>query len=405
MPTLYEIGDRIKHSWNAFRGRDHPSYIYGPANSSRPDRVMLTSGKERSTINTICTRIAIDAAAVSIVHARVDSNGRYRETLDSSLQKRLNDSANKDQTGRAFRQDIYASLLDEGCVAIVPVDTDLDPEGTGSFSIESMRVGKVVEWFPDYVRVSLFNDKLQQKQEINLSKNAVAIVANPFYSIMNVPNSMFQRLVRKLALLDAVDEQSSSGKLDLIIQLPYTIRSETRKKQAEDRRKSIEEQLTGSKYGIAYTDATEHIIQLNRSLENNLMKQIEFLTTMVYGQLGLTPEILNGTASEEAMLNYTTRIVEPLVAAVVDEMNRKFITKTAHSQGQKLLYLRDPFKLVPATKIAEIADKFTRNAILSSNELRGIIGFKPADDPKADELVNNNLNQSPEEEHPIVTDV
>lgn len=406
MPIFSSISDGLKHAWNAFRGRDRPQrdYGYGMTSSYRPDRVHLKFGTERSIINTIINRMAIDAASVEIVHAKVDSNGRYLEGMTSGLQTCLRDSANKDQSGRAFRQDIYSSLLDDGSIAIVPVDTDVSPEETGSYKIESLRVGQVVEWRPNTVRVRLYNDRIGQKEEVTLPKSIVAIVENPFYSIMNEPNSTFMRLTRKLALLDAIDEQSGSGKLDLIIQLPYTIRSEARQKQAEERRKAIETQLTGSKYGIAYTDATEHIVQLNRSLENNLMNQIEYLTNSVYGQLGLTPEILNGTANEETMLNYMSRVIEPLVAAVTDEMKRKFLTQTARTRGQSLLYIRDPFKLVPASKIADIADKFTRNAILSTNEMRGIIGFKPSADPQADELVNKNLNRSDQEQPPMAVD-
>lgn len=406
MPIFSSISDGLKHAWNAFRGRDRPQrdYGYGMTSSYRPDRVHLKFGTERSIINTIINRIAIDAASVEIVHAKVNSNGQYLEGMTSGLQTCLRDSANKDQSGRAFRQDIYSSLLDDGSIAIVPVDTDVSPEETGSYKIESLRVGQVVEWRPNTVRVRLYNDRIGQKEEVTLPKSIVAIVENPFYSIMNEPNSTFMRLTRKLALLDAIDEQSGSGKLDLIIQLPYTIRSEARQKQAEERRKAIETQLTGSKYGIAYTDATEHIVQLNRSLENNLMNQIEYLTNSVYGQLGLTPEILNGTANEETMLNYMSRVIEPLVAAVTDEMKRKFLTQTARTRGQSLLYIRDPFKLVPASKIADIADKFTRNAILSTNEMRGIIGFKPSAYPQADELVNKNLNRSDQEQPPMAVD-
>lgn len=406
MSVFSAVGDRIRHSWNAFRGRDHPiiDKSYGWASSSRPDRMHLRMGKEQSIVNTIVNRIAVDAASVEIVHAYVDLNGRYQEGIDSGLQRCLRISANKDQSGRAFRQDIFASLLDEGCVAIVPTDTNVNPKETGSYSIEALRIGRIVEWRPNHVRVSLYNDNKGYKEEVVLPKSIVAIVENPFYSIMNEPNSTFQRLTRKLALLDAIDEQSGSGKLDLIIQLPYTIRSEARKKQADERRASIIEQLAGSKYGIAYTDATEHVIQLNRSLENNLMSQIEYLTNALFGQLGLTQEILNGTANEETMLNYTSRVIEPIVAAVTDEMKRKFLTQTARTRGQSLLYIRDPFKLVPASKLADIADKFTRNAILSTNEMRGIIGFKPSKDPQADELVNKNLNLSDQGQPPMAVD-
>lgn len=406
MPIFSSISDGLKHAWNAFRGRDRPQrdYGYGMTSSYRPDRAHLKFGTERSIINTIINRIAIDAASIEIVHAEVDSNGRYLKGMTSGLQTCLRDSANKDQSGRAFRQDIYSSLLDEGSIAIVPVDTDVSPEETGSYKIESLRVGQVVEWRPNTVRVRLYNDRIGQKEEVTLPKSIVAIVENPFYSIMNEPNSTFMRLTRKLALLDAIDEQSGSGKLDLIIQLPYTIRSEARQKQAEERRKAIETQLTGSKYGIAYTDATEHIVQLNRSLENNLMNQIEYLTNSVYGQLGLTPEILNGTANEETMLNYMSRVIEPLVAAVTDEMKRKFLTQTARTRGQSLMLVRDPFKLVPASKMADVADRFTRNAILSPNEIRAIVGFKPSPDPEADKLINRNLSRSNQVQPPMAVD-
>ena len=406
MPILSSFSDRLKHAWNAFRGRDRPErdHNYGMVSSSRPDRVHLKPGSERSIINMVINRFSVDAATVEIVHAKVDQNDRFLEGVDSGLQSCLKLSANKDQTGRAFRQDIYASMLDEGVVAIVPVDTDRKPGEAEPYVIESMRVGQIVEWRPDYVRVRLYNDQRGYREELRLPKSIVAIVENPFYSIMNEPNSTCQRLQRKLALLDAIDEQSGSGKLDLIIQLPYTIHSEARKKQAEERRKSIEAQLTGSKYGIAYTDATEHVIQLNRSLENNLMNQIEYLTNLMLSQLGLTPEILNGTANEETMLNYTSRIIEPMVAAVVDEMKRKFLTDDMRNDGQSLLYIRDPFRLVPATKMADLADKLTRNAILSTNEMRGIIGFKPSKDPQADELVNKNISQPDSAQPPMAVD-
>ena len=398
MPTF---GGRLKHAWNAFLGRDRPFEIqddYGVGYSRRPDRVKLGYGHEKSIINAIYTRIAIDVAKIDIRHVRLDEEGRYKEDIDSSLNECLRLSANKDQTARAFFQDVVMSMFEEGTVAIVPVDTTTDPRSSNAYEIESMRCGKVTEWRPDYVRVLLYNDRSGEKEEIVLPKKMVAIVENPFYSVMNEPNSTLQRLSRKLALLDAVDEQSSSGKLDLIIQLPYVIKTEARRQEAEKRRQEIEKQLAGTKYGIAYTDGTEHITQLNRSLENNLLKQIEYLTETLYSQLGLTPEVFNGTADEKTMLNYTNRTIEPIISAIVDEMTRKFLSKTARTQGQWILFFNDPFKLMPVSNIAEIADKFTRNEIMTSNEIRVKVGMKPSDDPKADQLINSNLNQSAEEE-------
>lgn len=404
------LGDRIRNGWNAFMNRDPtPDYLkytpyYGTVSSNRPDRTRLLPGNERTIINAIENRISVDVAAVKIIHARLDDNGRFQNEINSGLNSCMTVSANKDQTGRAFFQDVAMSLLDEGCIAVVPVDTDVNLNTNDSFEILTLRVGKIVTWFPDYVKVRLYNDRNGRYEEIILEKDKVAIIENPFYSVMNEPNSILKRLNRKLQLLDAVDEQSSSGKLDLIIQLPYVIKTEQRRQQAETRRKEIEMQLTGSKYGIAYTDGTEKVIQLNRSLENNLMTQVEYLTSMLYSQLGITADVLNGTADEKTMLNYNNRVIEPIISAITDEFKRKFLTPTARTQRQSITFYREPFKLVPVNDLAEIADKFTRNAILSSNELRGLIGFKPVDDPKADELRNKNLNETEGQESPIVAD-
>lgn len=390
---------RLKHAYNVFRNRDPTTYYRneGPGYYHRPDRVRLTRGNERSIITSIYNRIALDVSAITIQHCKMDENGRFLSIVNSKFNECLNLSANLDQTGRAFIQDAVMSMLDEGCVALIPVETDIDPKVSGSYDISSIRTGKVIEWLPNKVKVRVYNEFKAQKEDIILPKNTVAIVENPFYAIMNEPNSTMQRLCRKLNLLDAIDEQSGSGKLDLIIQLPYTIKTDARRQQAEKRRKDIEDQLAGSKYGIAYTDGTERITQLNRPLENNLMKQIEYLTSMLYSQLGITQAILDQTADEQAMTNYYTRVIEPIVSAIVDEMKRKFLTKTARSRMQTIMFFRDPFKLVPVGKIAEIADKFTRNEILSSNEVRQIVGFKPSEDPKADQLVNSNIAQSAEE--------
>ncbi len=388
------FSSRLKHAWDVFRNRE-PTYDYsdtGPATSYRPDRIRLSGGNERSIITAIYNRIALDVAAINVRHCRTDENGRFKESINSGLDSCLNLEANMDQTGRAFMQDVVMSMLDEGCVAIVPVDTTLDPTVTTSYDILSMRTGKILDWYPKHVRVRVYNEETGKTEDIKLPKSMVGIVENPLYAVINEPNSTMQRLMRKLVLLDAVDESTSTGKLDMIIQLPYVIKSEARKAQADKRRKDIEEQLRGP-YGIAYVDGTEKIIQLNRPLENNLMKQIEYLTTLLYSQLGVTQEILNGTADEKAMLNYNSRTIEPIISAIVDEMKRKFLTKTARSQLQTIKYFNDPFRLVPVNDIAEIADKFTRNEILTSNEIRQIIGMKPSDDPKADKLVNSNLNQ------------
>lgn len=391
--------DRLQHGWNAFRNRD-PTVTYvdvGTGYSYRPDRIRLTRGNERSIVTSIYNRIALDVAAVDIKHCKLDDNNRYLSEISSGLNNCLSIEANIDQTARAFRQDIVMSLFDEGCVAIVPIDTTLNPENTGSYDILSMRTGKILEWYPQHVKVKVYNERTGKKEDLVLPKSSIGIIENPLYSVMNEPNSTMQRLIRKLALLDITDEQTASGKLDLIIQLPYIIKSEARRQQAEQRRKDIEMQLAGSKYGIAYTDGTEHITQLNRSVENNLLKQIETLQATLYSQLGITQTILDGTADEKTMLNYNNRTVEPIVSAIVDEIKRKFLTKTARTQKQSILSFHDPFKLVPVNDIAEIADKFTRNEILTSNEIRQIIGMKPSDDPKADKLINSNISQPNEE--------
>lgn len=396
------ITDRLQHAWNAFLDNDRrrPYQYMGYSSYNKPDRVRFTRGNERSIVTSVYNRLALDVAAIGIKHVRLDENGRYTEEINSGLQNCLNVEANIDQTGRAFLQDVVMSMLDEGCVAIVPVDTTINPNVSGSYEINTMRVGKILEWYPAHVRVRLYNDRKGIHEEVTLPKSTVGIIENPLYAVINEHNSTMQRLIRKLNLLDVVDEQSGSGKLDLIIQLPYVIKSEARRKQAEDRRKDIEMQLAGSKYGIAYTDGTERITQLNRPAENNLMHQIEYLTNMLYSQLGLTQAILDGSADDKTMLNYYNRTIEPIIAAIVDEMKRKFLTKTARAQKQSLMFFRDPFKLVPVSEIAEIADKFTRNEIMSSNEIRQIVGIKPSDDPAADELRNKNLNQSTEEMKP-----
>lgn len=402
------LRSRVKRSWNAFWNRD-PTIYYkdrGSVSYFRPDRPRFSRGNERSIVTSVFNKIAIDVSAIDIRHVRLDEDGRYKETLDTGLNNCLNLEANVDQTGRAFKQDIVMSMLDEGCVAIVPVETDDDPTETGAYSIESMRVGKIMEWYPRHVKVRLYNDQTGKKEDVLLPKSVVAIVENPLYAVVNEPNSTLQRLVRKLNILDAIDEQSGSGKLDLIIQLPYVIKTPARRQQAEDRRKDIEDQLSGSKYGIAYTDGTERITQLNRPVENNLMKQIEYLTSMLFSQLGINQSVMDGTADEKTMLNYNNGTIEPIISAIVDEMKRKFLTKTARSQRQSILFFRDPFKLVPVEKMAEIADKFTRNEIMTSNEIRQIVGLKPSSDPKADQLINSNLNhpEEPAAEEPKVNE-
>lgn len=400
------IGSRLKKAWNAFTNRD-PTGGYksvGPGYSLSPSRPRLSRGNEKSIVNAVLTRIAMDAAAIDIKHCRLDKNGRYLEDVDSPLNDCFNLSANIDQTGRAFKLDVYLSLLDEGCIALVPIDTTDNPDDTNSYDINSMRTAKILDWYPRHVRVLAYNDRTGEKEEIVIPKSQVAIIENPAYSVMNEPNSTMQRLKKKLSLLDATDEQSASGKLDLIIQLPYAVKSELKRQQAEERRKDIEDQLMNGKYGIAWTDGTEKITQLNRSVENNLMKQIEYLTNLFYSQLGVTQSVMDGTADEKTMLNYNNRTIEPLVAAVVDEVKRKFLTKTARTKGQSISYFTDPFKLVPVDNIAEIADKFTRNEIMTSNEIRQIIGMKPSDDPKADRLINSNISQPNQEEEMMVDD-
>lgn len=399
------LGSRLKHAWNAFVNNRDPTVSYrdiGGGYSYRPDRPRLTRGNERSIVTSVYNRIALDTAAIGIQHCKLDENGRLLSTMNSKLNKCLTLEANLDQTGRAFIQDAVMSMLDEGCVAIVPVETTFNPKVTESYDISSMRTAKIIEWYPQHVRVRLYNERTGQKEDIILPKTTVAIVENPLFAVINEPNSTMQRLIRKLSLLDVTDEQTASGKLDLIIQLPYIIKTDARRQQAEQRRKDIEMQLAGSKYGIAYTDGTEKITQLNRSLDNNLMKQVEYLTNLLFSQLGITQTILDGTADDKTMLNYYTRTIEPIIAAITDEMKRKFLSKTARSQGQSIMFFRDPFKLVPVNDIAEIADKFTRNEIMTSNELRQIVGMKPSDDPKADQLINSNLNHPDETETPKV---
>lgn len=388
------VGSRLKHAWNAFLDRDQigARYSIGSSYSHRPDRPFFSRGNERSIVTSVYNRIALDAASITIQHVRLDDNDRFAEVMDDELNRCFSLEANLDQTGRALFQDVVMSMLDEGCVALVPVDTDVDPE-TGSYKILSMRVGKIMEWFPRHVKVRVYNELTGEKEDVIVAKRTAAIIENPLYAVINEPNSTMQRLIRKLNLLDVIDEQSGSGKLNLIIQLPYVIKTEARRQQAEKRRKDIEEQLSGSKYGVAYTDGTEHVVQLNRPVDNNLMGQIEFLTSMLYSQLGITQSILDGSADEKAMLNYYDRTIEPIIAAIVDEMKRKFLTKTARSQKQSIWFFRDPFKLVPVTDLAEIADKFTRNEIASSNEMRQVIGWKPSKDPRADELRNKNLSE------------
>lgn len=400
--------DNLRHAWNSFTGRDPTNYyptvvndyprddFYGVSYATRPDRVRFSGGNERSIVTSVYNRIALDVAAINIKHVRLDDNDSMIEVIDSGLNYCLNTEANIDQTGRAFIQDVVMSMLDEGCVAIVPVDTNADPK-TGTFDIKTLRTGQILEWYPRHVKVKVYNDRTGQKEDLILPKSFVAIVENPLYAVMNERNSTLQRLIRKLNILDAVDEQSGSGKLDLIIQLPYVIKSEARRQQAEERRADIEKQLKGSKYGIAYTDGTEHITQLNRSVNNNLMSQIEYLTSTLYGQLGITTSVLDGTADEKTMLNYYSRTTEPIISAIVDELKRKYLTKTARSQHQSIQFFRDPFRLVPISEISEVADKFTRNEIMTSNEVRQKIGMKPSNDPNADVLRNKNLSQPSED--------
>lgn len=395
----YSLGSRFKSAWNAFRNRE-PTVVYrdiGPSYSRRPDRRRFTRGVERTFIMSIYNRIALDVAQLDIVHCVLDDDGRFISTKNSGLNTCLTLEANIDQTSRAFIQDVCMSMFDEGVIAIVPVDTDRNPILTDSYDILSMRVGKITEWYPAHVKVEVYNDQTGQKQEIRLPKSDVAIIENPFFAVMNHPNSTLKRLIRKLDLLDAIDEQSGSGKMDLIIQLPYTIKTDTRRNEAEKRRKDIENQLANSKYGIAYVDGTERVTQLNRPVENNLMKQIEYLTAQAYSQLNMDQTVLDGTADEKTMLNYNNRTVEPVISAIVDEMKRKFLSKTARTQKQSIKFFRDPFKLVPVSQLAEIADKFGRNEIMTSNEFRQVIGMKPAKDPGADELRNKNLAPAKQE--------
>lgn len=387
------FGSRLKHAWNAFTGNVQMNYRdLGMSYSYRADRPRMSRGNERSIVTSVYNRIALDVAALNVQHVRLDENGRFLSVIDDGLNNCLTLEANVDQTARSFVQDVVISMFDEGSVAIVPVDTTIDPNVSGSYDIQSLRVGQILDWYPQYIRARVYNEQTGRKEDIVVPKSTVAIIENPLYAVINEPNSTMQRLIRKLNLLDVIDEQSGSGKLDLIIQLPYVIKTEARRKQAENRRKDIENQLSGSKYGIAYTDGTEHITQLNRSVNNNLMSQIEYLTSMLYSQLGITQSILDGTADEKTMLNYNNRTIEPIISAIVDEMKRKFLTKTARSQHQSISFFRDPFKLVPVNDIAEIADKFTRNEIMTSNEIRQVVGMKPSEEPRADELRNKNLS-------------
>lgn len=387
------FGSRLKHAWNAFTGNVQMNYRdLGMSYSYRADRPRMSRGNERSIVTSVYNRIALDVAALNVQHVRLDENGRFLSVIDDGLNNCLTLEANVDQTARSFIQDVVISMFDEGSVAIVPVDTTTDPNVSGSYDIQSLRVGQILDWYPQHIRARVYNEQTGRKEDIVVPKSAVAIIENPLYAVINEPNSTMQRLIRKLNLLDVIDEQSGSGKLDLIIQLPYVIKTEARRQQAENRRKDIENQLSGSKYGIAYTDGTEHITQLNRSVNNNLMSQIEYLTSMLYSQLGITQSILDGTADEKTMLNYNNRTIEPIISAIVDEMKRKFLTKTARSQHQSISFFRDTFKLVPVNDIAEIADKFTRNEIMTSNEIRQVVGMKPSEDPRADELRNKNLS-------------
>lgn len=404
------FGSRLKHAWNAFTGNIQMNYRdLGMSYPYRADRPRMSRGNERSIVTSVYNRIALDVAALNVQHVRLDENGRFLSVIDDGLNNCLTLEANVDQTARSFVQDVVISMFDEGSVAIVPVDTTTDPNVSGSYDIQSLRVGQILDWYPQYIRARVYNEQTGRKEDIVVPKSTVAIIENPLYAVINEPNSTMQRLIRKLNLLDVIDEQSGSGKLDLIIQLPYVIKTEARRQQAENRRKDIENQLSGSKYGIAYTDGTEHITQLNRSVNNNLMSQIEYLTSMLYSQLGITQSILDGTADEKTMLNYNNRTIEPIISAIVDEMKRKFLTKTARSQHQSISFFRDPFKLVPVNDIAEIADKFTRNEIMTSNEIRQVVGMKPSEDPRADELRNKNLSEpsgsdQQSEEAPITTD-
>ena len=404
---MYNPMDSLRHAWNLFtyneRSKKSRDWAVGYGQGLNPNRTRLTRGNERTIVTSVYNRLAMDAASIDIKHVRLDESNRYEEDINSGIQNCLTVEANIDQSARLFLQDVIISMLDEGCIAVVPVDTTFDPNVTDSYDIKTLRTGKITEWYPDRVTVNLYNDKTGLRQDVTIPKKQVAIIENPLYAVMNEPNSTMQRLIRKLSLLDSVDEESSSGKLDLIIQLPYVIKSEAKRQQAEERRLQIEEQLQGSRYGIAYIDGTEHVTQLNRSLENNLMKQIEYLTQLLYSQLGITQGVLDGTADDSTMNNYYNRTIEPILSAIVDEFNRKFLTKTARSQRQCIMYFRDPFKLIPVNEVSEIADKFTRNEIMSSNEVRQIIGMKPSKDPAADELRNKNLSQAKTGNQPQVT--
>ena len=393
------FGSRLKNAWNTFFNKDPTVYFsnMGVGYAYRPDRPRFSRGNERSIVTSVYSRISLDASSIDIRHVRLDENGRFLEIIEDGLNNCLSTEANCDQTGRAFIQDVVMSMLDEGCVSIIPIDTDINPESSGSYEIITMRTGKILEWYPNHIKTRVYNDRTGMKEDIVVPKSVAAIIENPLYAVINEPNSTMQRLIRKLNLLDAIDEQSGSGKMDLIIQLPYVIKTEARRQQAEQRRKDIEHQLSNSKYGIAYADGSERITQLNRPVENNLMKQIEYLTSMLYSQLGITQSILDGTADDKTMLNYHNRIIEPIISAVVDEMKRKFLTKTARTQRQSIMFFREPFRLVPVSELSEIADKFTRNEIMTSNEIRQIIGMKPSDDQEADKLRNKNLNKSRED--------
>ena len=398
------FGSRLKHAWNTLLNKDPTMEFRNDLGTSysytyRPDRPRLSRGNERSIVTAIYNRIALDVSSIDVKHVRLDENDRYVETISSKLNNCFSVEANIDQTGRALLQDIIMSMLDEGVVAVVPIDTDTDIFKSGSFDIETMRTAKILEWYPRHVKCRIYNDHTGKYEDLTLPKSSIAIIENPLYAVMNEPNSTLKRLIRKLSLLDVVDEQTSSGKLDMIIQLPYIVKTESRRKQAEERRKLIEDQLSGSKYGIAYTDGTERITQLNRSVENNLMTQIEYLTKMLYSQLGITQSVLEGTADEKTMLNYYSRTIEPIISAVVCEFRRKFLTKTARTQRQSIEFFRDPFRLVPISELSNIADKFTRNEIMSSNEMRQIVGLKPSSDPAADELRNKNLNRSSDDRY------
>ena len=396
MPNSDSFFSRLQHAWNAFFNKD-PTVVYrdyGPGYASRPDRTQLSRGNERSIVTAIYNRIAVLVSMVDIKHIRLDQDGRYIEDIASDMNECLTTSANIDQTGRAFIQDVVTSMLDEGCVAVIPVDTTFNPEKTGAYDIQSMRTGKILEWHPETIRVRVYNEKKGEKEDIFVPKKIAAIIENPFYAVMNEPSSTLQRLIKKLNLLDVIDEQSGSGKLNMIIQLPYVIKTEARRQQAENRRKDIEDQLANSKYGIAYTDGTEKVTQINRAVENNLMSQIEYLTSMLYSQLGINQAILDGTADDQTMLNFMNNTIEPILVAITEEMNRKFLTKTARTQGQKITFFDDPFRLIPVNQVAEIADKFTRNEIMTSNEVRQKIGMKPSDNPRADELRNANISES-----------